>query len=107
MDNVLGWGPNQGVFFNVAAISGNSNGGGFGSPPTTLTPNIAPLLVLGTNTLYINATDLGGPAGLLFSATITTTEVTSAVPEPASSALVGLGIAGLIGSRWRRLFMAT
>jgi PEP-CTERM motif len=103
VDNVLGGGPNQGVFLNGTAISGNSTGGTFTSEFTLARNDIGPLLSLGTNTLYINATDQGGPAGLLFRATITTE---SAIPEPSSFTLVGLGVAGLIMHVWRRRRLA-
>jgi hypothetical protein len=103
VDNTLGGGPNQGVFLNGTPVSGISTGGGFGSEFVLTRGDIGPLLSLGTNTLYINATDLGGPAGLLFRATITTTEVSGAVvPEPASLTLFGVGACGLLAHSWRR-----
>jgi hypothetical protein len=103
VDNTLGGGPNQGVFLNGTPVSGSSTGGGFSSETVLTRSDIGPLLSLGPNTLYINATDLGGPAGLLFRATITTTEVTGAVvPEPASVALFGVGAFGVLAHSWRR-----
>lgn len=96
VDNMLGGSVNPGVFFNGVAISGVSTGGSFTSEFLLSRSDIAPLLTVGTNTLYINATDLGGPAGLLFRAEITTSS-SGVVPEPASITLVGVGAAALIG----------
>jgi len=83
VDDTLGGGPgsNQGVYINGTAVSGNSTGGSFNSGEFNINrTDIAPLLVQGTNTLYINATDNGAPSGLIFSATINTTVAT---PVPA------------------------
>ena len=90
MDNALGGGPNQGVFLNGTAVSGNSMPAGFTSESSVQRNDIAPLLVAGTNTLYINATDQGGPGGLIFSATIETVPI----PEPAGLLLLAIGLAG-------------
>jgi hypothetical protein len=97
VDNLLGGGPNQGVFLNGTAISGDSTGGTYGGREEfSLSRNdIAPLLVHGLNTLYIDQTDQGGPAGLLFRATITTT------PEPTSMGLLGLGLLAVLRRRRR------
>jgi hypothetical protein len=99
VDNVLGGGPNEGVFLNGTPISGDSAGGNFNSEFTLDRNDIAPLLHVGTNTLYIDATDQGGPAGLLFRATITT--ASAAVPEPGSFALLGTGSISLVFLFWR------
>jgi hypothetical protein len=90
VDNALGGGPNQGVFLNGTAVSGNSMPAGFSSESTLQRNDIAPMLVAGTNTLYINATDQGGPGGLIFSATIETVPI----PEPAGLLLLAIGLAG-------------
>jgi hypothetical protein len=76
------------------AISGDSTDGTFSSEFELSRSDFAPLLVTGTNTLYINATYQGGPAGLLFNATLTTTS--SAVPEPSGLVMLGSGALGLI-----------
>jgi hypothetical protein len=47
---------------------------------------------LGTNTLYIEDDNTGGPSGLIYNLNIST----STVPEPSSLAMVG--IAGLMGA---------
>jgi hypothetical protein len=90
VDNALGGGPNQGVFLNGTAVSGNSMPAGFSSESSLQRNDIAPLLVAGTNTLYINSTDQGGPGGLIFSATIETVPI----PEPAGLLLLAIGLAG-------------
>ena len=99
VDNGLGnafGGPNEGLYLNGTALSGSTSGGHFTFEDNIFRNDIAPLLVTGTNTLYINMTDVGGPSGLIFSATITTEAGTSvAVPEPGMVALFGLGLIGL------------
>ncbi|MFZ4544511.1 MAG: LamG-like jellyroll fold domain-containing protein, partial [Saprospiraceae bacterium] len=72
IDNLLGGGPNQGIYINGQAISGNSSGGTFNPQFNISRSNIAPLLQQGLNTLYVNATDQGGPGGIIFSAIINT-----------------------------------
>lgn len=99
VDNALGGGPNQGVFLNGTAVSGNSTGAGFTSELFLQRNDIAPLLVAGTNTLYLNATDQGGPGGLIFSATIETVPI----PEPASLLLFLSSAAGVIACAKARI----
>lgn len=101
VDNILGttqpiFGVNQGLFLNGVALSGNTSGGGFQSVFNITRTDIAPLLVTGTNTLYINSTDVGGPGGLIFSTTITTESgPVVAVAEPGLVAIFGIGLIGL------------
>ena len=79
VDNVLGSGPNAGVYINEVPLA-NSNGGNFnGTYQFNL--DVTGLLVPGSNWLYINAVDLGGPAGLMFSATFTVEPGASAGTE--------------------------
>jgi hypothetical protein len=71
IDNVLGGNLNQGIYINGQALSGNTaNIGGFGGQSTIVRNDIASMLQQGVNTLYVNATDQGGPGALIFSATI-------------------------------------
>jgi hypothetical protein len=99
VDNALGGGPNQGVFLNGTQVSGNSTGAGFTSESFLLRNDVAPLLVAGNNTLFINATDQGGPGGLIFSATIETVPI----PEPAGLLLLAIGsFAALASAQQRR-----
>ena len=93
VDNLLGGGPNQGVFLNGVAVSGNSTGGTYTSESSLSRSDVASLLHVGSNTLYINASDQGGPAGLIFRANITTVDAT--VPEPGTFALGCLALLAL------------
>lgn len=108
VDNLLGDNDalldiNEGLFLNGTALSGSTTGGGFDTTYNFTRTDIAPLLVTGLNTLYINMTDVGGPSGLIFSTTITTVagdEV--AVSEPGMIAVFGLGLIGLGLARRRQ-----
>jgi len=101
VDNILGGGPNQGIFLNGFAISGDSTGGDFSYETAITRSDIGGLLVPGLNTLYINATDLGGPSGLIFRATIETSP--AAIPEPNILTLLGVGLIGWLslGKRYQ------
>jgi hypothetical protein len=104
VDNTIGnfyGGTNEGLFLNGTALSGSTSGGIFNAEFNIFRNDIASLLVTGTNTLYINMTDIGTPSGLMFSATITTEGSTAvAVPEPGLIAVFALGLAGLGFGRW-------
>tara|TARA_R110002072_G_scaffold19049_1_gene70749 strand:- start:355 stop:1110 length:756 start_codon:yes stop_codon:yes gene_type:complete len=106
VDNGLGaafGGPNEGLFINGTALSGSTSGGHFTFEDNIFRNDIAPLLTTGTNTLYINMTDVGTPSGLLFSATITTQgSETAAISEPGIVATFGLGLIGLGLARRKR-----
>jgi MYXO-CTERM domain-containing protein len=105
LDNILGGGPNQGLFINGVALPGstNFNSGNYAVESNFVSADISSLLTLGTNTLYINVNDVGGPAGLLFHATITTTGSNDApVPAPGALGLLGLGLAALGAIHRRR-----
>ena len=112
VDNQLGDALNQGLFINGVAISGTSGLGGINngvstaaSPGFAITSNITSLLVSGLNTLYINAANLGGPAGLLFSANITTTPVTAvSISGTVGLLLFGLLILSIFSARNREFF---
>jgi len=68
----LGGGRNGAVYINGTLIPGISNPeGGSAQESSIFAPNIGSLLRAGANTLYIDATDTGGAAGLLFRAEVT------------------------------------
>jgi hypothetical protein len=68
----LGGGRNGAVYVNGTLIPGISNpDGGPAQESAIFAPNIGSLLRVGANTLYIDATDTGGIAGLLFRAEVT------------------------------------
>ena len=66
VDNLLGAGPNEGVYINGVPLA-SSTGGGYGSQ-FHFSVDVSGLLHAGSNWLYLNAGDQGGPAGLIFSA---------------------------------------
>jgi hypothetical protein len=75
IDNFKGGDQNQGLYLNGQPLSGNTTGGDFLGQYLISRNDIAPLLKQGTNTLYMNSTDVGGPSGIIFSAKITVTNV--------------------------------
>lgn len=69
VDNLLGTAPNPGVFLNGTPVSGNTTAlQGINGPYVLTRSDVAPLLVAGTNWLYVYAVDEGGPAAVAFSA---------------------------------------
>ena len=96
VDNLIGGGPNPALFINGTALTGSLTGHGFSGTNNFSAAGFQSLLTTGVNTLYINSTDVGGPAGLLFSTTITTGGGAAiAVAEPHLVAIFGLGLIGL------------
>jgi hypothetical protein len=79
------------IWLNGTLISG-ALPGSYDTVSTLAPINIASALLLGTNTLYIEDDNTGGPSGLIYNLNIST----STVPEPSSLAMVG--IAGLMGA---------
>ncbi|MFA7332200.1 MAG: T9SS type A sorting domain-containing protein [Candidatus Delongbacteria bacterium] len=67
VDNVLGSGPNVGVYLNGQPVPGTM-GGNFNGHYTFLGLGVGDLLQPGLNRLYVYAVDLGGPGGLLYRA---------------------------------------
>jgi hypothetical protein len=101
VDDVLGTGANQGIYLN--GIAAGPSGGEFTAQYEISNPSVGGSLHAGTNTLYINATNGSGPAGLIFSATIVTQDIIpTGTPEP-SSFLLTLTSAGLwLGLRLKK-----
>jgi hypothetical protein len=82
VDNQLGL-TNAGIYLNGNALPTSTGFGSFDQQYTYTDASVEADLVQGTNWLYIDAVNTGGPAGLMFSATTTTVNASSA-PEPAS-----------------------
>jgi YVTN family beta-propeller protein/probable HAF family extracellular repeat protein len=85
VDNILG-ASNPGIYINGTALP-NSTGllcslctTSFTQENTYTDANIGPLLVSGTNWIYFDAVNQGGPAGLIFSAVINYT-LTQTLPN--------------------------
>ena len=77
VDNAL-----NGVYINGTPISGNSHDGDYHSEYRFLRSDIAPLLIPNsTNWLYVNASDYGVLAALIFSATINTHGAVTGAPS--------------------------
>jgi len=100
VDNELG-GKNAGIYLNGIALPSSTGIGTFNNQFDYTDASVAADLVQGTNWLYLDAVNLGDPAGLIFSATITTTNLVAATPEPASFFLfaAGLILAGCLARR--------
>jgi hypothetical protein len=72
-DNWVGevWNPvNEGLYINGGVISGTS-AGNYANETLWSGMDVTALVTPGPNTLYILSTDVGGPGGLNFSATVT------------------------------------
>lgn len=110
IDNELGDANNEGLFLNGLPVPGTKKLGvvvtHFNTDQSFPTIDVTSLVHSGVNTLYVNAVDRGGPSGLQFSATFTTTPSTAAatVPLPAAawSGLGMLALGGLVRLRRRR-----
>ena len=102
VDNELG-DVNPGIYLNGIALPSSTGIGTFSSQFVYTAASVGADLVQGTNWLYIDAVNLGGPAGLIFSATTTTVNSTSPLPEPGSGYLVlaALACGGAFGRRLR------
>ena len=93
VDNYLGDSFNDGVFINGQALG--ITGGEFSEAYSSLNIDVSSLLVSGVNTLYINTRDVGGPSGLMFSASLDVQGTMTPVPAPAGG-LFALGLLGLV-----------
>lgn len=87
VDNVLGTGPNVGLYLNGQPLAGCT--GGWYTQAYQHARDVTGLIQPGQNWLYINQVDQGGPAGLLFSATLLVESAATSGTEdrPASLAL--------------------
>ncbi len=69
VDNQLGDSVNSELYLNGTAVPGtNTQAGTYNSESVLTVPNVAGLLKTGSNVLYVNAVNTGGPSGLLFRA---------------------------------------
>jgi hypothetical protein len=95
VDNDLGDSTNEGIFINEVPVVGTkllgSSGSYFSTDQSFANLDITGSVNNGVNTLYINAVDSGGPAGLQFSATITIEQI----PCPPDEVPVGGEILGI------------
>jgi hypothetical protein len=100
VDNELG-GKNAGIYLNGIALPSSTGIGTFTGQFDYTDSNVAADLVQGTNWLYLDAVNLGAPAGVIFSATVTTTNLVAATPEPVTFFLfaAGLILAGCVARR--------
>ncbi len=108
VDNDLGDQFNEGLFINGTGISGTRLTGvvldHFQVDQAMLGLDVTALVNSGVNTLYIDAANGSGPAGIQFSATFNTTlDPGNVVPLPGAASL-GFAMLGLlaVGARIRR-----
>jgi hypothetical protein len=89
VDNGLGY-KNPGIYINGTALPNSTvpsascvaSGCAFLQEQIYTAANIGPLLVSGTNWIYFDAVNLGGPGGLIFSAVITYGQSSNALYAP-------------------------
>ena len=110
VDNALG-DRNAGLYINDTALPSSTGipcgiglacSGAFTTVQTYTDSSIGPLLVSGTNTLFLDGVNLGGPGGLIFSATVTYTPAGASAPEPSTLVLPVAALLILLGLARRR-----
>ena len=105
VDNSLGGTNNlSGLFLNGTALSPAPNQAGFSGDFSYTNSSVGSLLHSGTNFIYFDAVNGGGPAGIIYTVTITTVDgTTSGTPEPATFGLFGGAVLLLAaGRRFRK-----
>jgi hypothetical protein len=104
VDNQLGaTDTNVGIFLNGTAVSSAFPTAGYGTETAFNSSTVGASLHAGTNTLYFDAVNLGGPAGFIVAGTLTTVDAgTPSVPEPATFVLLGGALVALGCIRFRR-----
>jgi hypothetical protein len=92
VDDQLGGINNEGIFFDGAALAGTSTGILWNGGVEQKTFSLGNLSA-GTHSIYLNVTNSGGgPSGAIFNGTVSG----EAVPEPATMAVLGLGVAAML-----------
>jgi hypothetical protein len=95
VDDQLGGANNVGIFLDGSPIPGSRSGVDWNGVIEHHVFGTGPLSA-GTHTLYFDANNGGGPAGLIFSGTV------QAVPEPATFAIFGVAALGFLKTRRRK-----
>jgi|SRR5579863_5150173 len=86
VDDAIGDGLNTGIYLNGRVACGGAFAIGF-SQQHLASCDVSSFLRVGTNWLYIEDGNVEGPAGLLFSATITTVASVTTNPQPVIASL--------------------
>lgn len=101
IDNALGDSNNEGLFINGLPIASSTLNNGedqntFKIDQSFATFDITSLVNPGSNTLYVNSVDLGGPSGLRFSAEINIQCTVPPVDNPVAGELLSIDSSALV-----------